>query len=222
MGNFINSFDHLINYTNKYAFIPELSQSDKSEVVGMLKEIFKNKWLTKRYTYVIRFNKSFYLNPESLYNLIEEFNKEDNRRFKNSLDIQYIKDGDSKIKNTDYITEFLIKEAKNKSGIYIFSSKPLVESNSEGNNIYYVGFSENLMERIPSSIKERFNSIGNDFSVSLIFEPNLSDASILELYFINKLNPTLNKSNSYKQKPTLFKYPTDRSDKYFRVMLDDQ
>lgn len=120
MGNFINSFDHLINYTNKYAFIPELSQSDKSEVVGMLKEIFKNKWLTKRYTYVIRFDKSFYLNPESLYNLIEEFNKEDNRRFRNSLDIQYLKDGDSKIRNTDYITEFLIKEAKNKSGIYIF------------------------------------------------------------------------------------------------------
>lgn len=61
---------------------------------------------------------------------------------------------------------------------------------SENKELIYIGKSKNLSERIPTSVKER-----KAHYLKYKLTNTMADANILELYYISKLKPILNKDS---------------------------
>lgn len=78
---------------------------------------------------------------------------------------------------------------RDKAGVYKLYDKK--------KKLIYIGRSKNLLDRVPSSAKERGASY-----FSVIICNSIADSFILEPYLITKLNPPLNSEFKTKHKPT--------------------
>ena len=103
------------------------------------------------------------------------------------------------LENIDHILTPEIKERLSSlekvPGVYMFQ-------NATG-NFLYIGLSTNLSERVRTSFKERFSKFDREIYLSLCICKNATDAAILEIYFINKLNPAMNGQSKYRSHTTL-------------------
>jgi len=88
-----------------------------------------------------------------------------------------------------------IEELEKIPGVYLFTNKKDAS--------LYIGMSMDLRERVLSSFKERFSKYNKPVYLYICRCNNASDASILELYFINLYKPSLNGSSKYNADVTL-------------------
>lgn len=95
----------------------------------------------------------------------------------------------------NFTTEFveLIEDLAGLPGVYSFWRKQ---------EVLYVGMSINLGQRIPTSFK-RFDSLDTKISLKYIRTKTVSDAALLEIYYISTLQPPLNSEVHTKDELTL-------------------
>ena len=87
--------------------------------------------------------------------------------------------------------------------IFDLEDVPGVYSFWVGDTVMYIGTSINLQSRILGSFNERFCNNTNQIYLRYIRTSSKSDACILEVYLICKLNPPLNEASNYGDEVTL-------------------
>jgi len=89
----------------------------------------------------------------------------------------------------------ILQGLDNIPGVYSFWTKTDIP--------LYVGVSQNLQDRIPSSFWERFSKYKKPVYLKYISTETASDAAVLEVYFICKLKPSLNGTSKYSDPLTI-------------------
>ena len=128
---------------------------------------------------------------------VEEYRQEIDREMNNNPIHKsvYAKENKTNSKFCDETFE-KISMLKDSSGIYVFW---------HGDEIYYVGKSKNLRDRMLSSLAERHSDKNFIDYVSWFETKTVADAHILEPFLITKYKPRLNSEFNCGDYPTMFK-----------------
>ena len=115
-------------------------------------------------------------------------------------------------KEEDYsVSEEFIKEMEDLVQVY-----GLYFLYDQDKNLIYIGKSRNLNERIPSSVKER-----KAYYLKYKLTKTLTDTHILELYYIAKLKPILNKDSKENDDTTLtIEYSFKKESDFIKIRGD--
>lgn len=188
---YFKSAFHFSNYCYKYI---DLSDSDLEAMLSIYDRAVEGDQtclhLINRFTALLKFdinnkteiNKILFIARENCYgdfsvNAAIRRAKIFQPDFENARNI--LKDEDYQI--TDEFFK-IMEELVYVCGLYF-----LFDENKE---LIYIGKSRNLSSRVPKSIKER-----KGFYLKYKLTSTMSDANILELYYISKLKPKLNKDS---------------------------
>lgn len=196
MANFkFQNYNHFINYINKNIDISDFIESSNEErktFNDQLLFIF-NEGRAEQFSWFLKTQNDFKLNKQS-FDVFNEIKFEKNDQLK--LYEHSFKD----VLNLDEIVDFL--SPINYSGVYVFTYSEQLTLNDT--RCLYIGFSQNLFNRVPSSFRERNKHIKDSFYMHVVKVDNKTDAAMLELLLINSLCPSLNGSMSFSERPQFF------------------
>lgn len=195
---YFKSAFHFSNYCYKYI---DLSDSDLEAMLSIYDRAVEGDQtclhLINRFTALLKFdinnkaeiNKILFIARENCYG---DFDINTAIRRAKILQPDF-EDARTILKDEDYkVTEEFFETMEDLT--YMFGLYFLFDENKE---LIYIGKSRNLSSRVPVSVKER-----KAFYFKYKLTWTMSDANILELYYISKLKPKLNK-DSKEMDPTL-------------------
>jgi hypothetical protein len=180
---------HFENFIKKSIEI-NLSKIDESDILPIAEysKLLYGKKCMNDYTFRI-YNNPKLLEKYNLFNYLKENEVKPHNMFE-----AHTQDRMYKIKSQEAVE--LLQSLNNVPGVYIFENHK--------QKTLYVGVSINLQERIISSYQERKVFFkGSQVYFKVCVTNNNADAHILEMYFINTLNPLLNGTGNYKETPTI-------------------
>jgi hypothetical protein len=170
--SYIKSRDHFLNYLNKIAKEINIGMDETCSGAFILENIFY-KGLADRFAWDVKQDPGLLFKEKLIDWVVNANNKSIVFRFDFAgMPITDEFDG-------------LTSELKDVPGVYFFRVYEI-------HRYSYIGMSKDLGSRMVSSFKERFEKTNDLILLSHIKTKSYIDAAMLELYFINKYNPSLN------------------------------
>lgn len=215
---YFKSVNHFENFLNKNGIFSNEEKEDLKKVCDKaIKGDEMCKHILKSFTYSLRFNQES--EKEFLKNvclIAKEINNDNFRKFvrekeifKNDLKFSI----DFYLENEKYTlsNEFV------KSMEYLYYAQGLYFIYDKNKNLIYIGKSRNLGSRVVSSLKERK---GYYFKYKLT--KTMSDANILEIYYISTLKPVLNSESNEEDLSTIkINYQFEEESDFIKVIADN-
>ncbi|MGO5427247.1 GIY-YIG nuclease family protein [Fusobacterium mortiferum] len=208
---------HFLNFCNKYI---NLEEEDKKVLEYFIDKAIKGDMLCQaiinRFTAILKFEQNNTLDREKIISILSEVYYCDvNLRKtikKYNLNLNIFGDIKTIFKEEDYsVSEEFIKEMEDLVQVY-----GLYFLYDQDKNLIYIGKSRNLNERIPSSVKER-----KAYYLKYKLTKTLTDTHILELYYIAKLKPILNKDSKESDDTTLtIEYSFKKESDFIKIRGD--
>ncbi|HBN27238.1 MAG TPA: hypothetical protein DD405_07200 [Desulfobacteraceae bacterium] len=180
---YIKSENHFINILNKTARdTPGINHKKILKAESYIDFIYSKK-LTDQFTWDLREN-PYLLEEDMLLRWLQQ---------NHSTGDSYIPSGLEHIMTAEFQDE--VKQLNDIPGVYSFWSTSKIP--------LYIGISNNLKERIINSFSERFTKYKKPIYFRYLSTETSMDAALLEIYFIGKLKPSLNRTSKYSDKLTI-------------------
>lgn len=214
---YFQSLFHFFNFCNKYI---NLRRKDEEAVSYFVDRAIKGDMLCQaiinRFTAILKFEKDNIVEKEKIILILRDSyyeNIEIKKAIKKyGLNLNIFADINAIFKEENYsLSQEFINEIEDL--IQVYGLYFLYDINKK---LIYIGKSKNLSERIPTSVKER----GAHYLKYKITK-TLTDAHILELYYIAKLKPILNKDSKENDDTTLhIEYSFKKESDFIKIRGD--
>jgi hypothetical protein len=215
---YFKSVNHFENFLNKNGIFSNEEKEDLKKVCDKAikgDEICKH--ILKSFTYSLRFNQES--EKEFLRNVCLIAKEIDNDNFRKFVREKEIFKNDLKFSIDFYLEneKYTLSNEFVKSMEYLYYAQGLYFIYDKNKNLIYIGKSRNLGSRVVSSLKERK---GYYFKYKLT--KTMSDANILEIYYISTLKPVLNSESNEEDLSTIkINYQFEEESDFIKVIADN-
>lgn len=209
---------HFLNFCNKYI---SLKKEDQEALLHFVDRAINGdiicQTIINRFTAILKFEKDNIVEKEKIILMLREsyYDAIDLKKSikKYGLNLNIFGDINAIFKEEKYsVSQEFIEEMD-----ALFQVYGLYFLYDENKNLIYIGKSKNLNERIPTSVKER----GAHYLKYKVTN-TLTDAHILELYYIAKLKPILNKDSKENDDTTLhIEYLFKKESDFIKIRGDE-
>lgn len=215
---YFKSVNHFENFLNKNGIFSNEEKEDLKKVCDKaIKGDEMCKHILKSFTYSLRFNQES--EKEFLKNVCLIAKEIDNDNFRKFVREKEIFKNDLKFSIDFYLEneKYTLSNEFVKSMEYLYYAQGLYFIYDKNKNLIYMGKSRNLGSRVVSSLKERK---GYYFKYKLT--KTMSDANILEIYYISTLKPVLNSESNEEDLSTIkINYQFEEESDFIKVIADN-
>lgn len=215
---YFKSVNHFENFLNKNGIFSNEEKEDLKKVCDKaIKGDEMCKHILKSFTYSLRFNQES--EKEFLKNVCLIAKEIDNDNFRKFVREKEIFKNDLKFSIDFYLEneKYTLSNEFVKSMEYLYYAQGLYFIYDKNKNLIYIGKSRNLGSRVVSSLKERK---GYYFKYKLT--KTMSDANILEIYYISTLKPVLNSESNEEDLSTIkINYQFEEESDFIKVIADN-
>ena len=215
---YFKSINHFENFLNKNGIFSDEEKEDLKKVCDKaIKGDEMCKHILKSFTYSLRFNQES--EKEFLRNVCLIAKEIDNDNFRKFVREKEIFKNDLKFSIDFYLEneKYNLSNEFVKSMEYLYYAQGLYFIYDKNKNLIYIGKSRNLGSRVVSSLKERK---GYYFKYKLT--KTMSDANILEIYYISTLKPVLNSESNEEDLSTIkINYQFEEESDFIKVIADN-
>lgn len=215
---YFKSVNHFENFLNKNGIFSNEEKEDLKKVCDKaIKGDEMCKHILKSFTYSLRFNQES--EKEFLKNVCLIAKEIDNDNFRKFVREKEIFKNDLKFSIDFYLEneKYTLSNEFVKSMEYLYYAQGLYFIYDKNKNLIYIGKSRNLGSRVVSSLKERK---GYYFKYKLT--KTMSDANILEIYYISTLKPVLNSESNEEDLSTIkINYHFEEESDFIKVIADN-
>ncbi|WDF24594.1 GIY-YIG nuclease family protein [Fusobacterium nucleatum] len=215
---YFKSISHFENFLNKNG---NFSNEEKEDLKKICDKAIKGdemcKHILKNFTYHLKFNSE--TEKDFLKNVCLIAKEVDNKEFRNFAREKEIFKNDLKFSIEYYLEneKYTLSNEFVKSMEYLYYAQGLYFIYDKNKKLIYIGKSRNLGSRVVSSLKERK---GYYFKYKLT--KTMSDANILEIYYITTFKPILNTESNEDDCSTInIDYEFDEESDFIKMICDN-